>query len=212
MHLAVDCDGCHNPAQGEKYTEAPVDCYGCHQQAYEQTTNPSHTAFDFGTRCDDCHFTPGWIPANANHVKFGLLLEGIHATMRCIDCHTSYAFTNPSCIQCHQPDYQRGHVDQEYIVSEQCADCHTTGEWGFHDHDQLYFPIFSGAHKGRWTTCFAECHLDKQDFSQFTCGLNGICHTHDKDRMDRRHQGEVGGYQYESNHCYHCHSSGRGGD
>lgn len=212
IHLAVDCVECHGTPQGQDYAGTPMRCVDCHREAFNNTTSPSHSAFNFGTLCDDCHTTFGWQPASADHSKFGYFLEGIHAHMSCIDCHLTYNFTSQSCIKCHQDDYVRGHVEKNYIVQESCEDCHTTGEWKFTDHDKLYFPIYSGSHKGKWSTCTAECHITNQDFSQFTCGLNGICHEHDKDRMDRRHQGEVRNYQYDSDACYQCHSNGRGDD
>jgi len=115
-------------------------------------------------------------------------------------------------MTCHEADFVRGHIERDYIVQETCWDCHITSTWNFEEHDKLYFPIYSGTHKGRWSTCSAECHTTDQDYSQFTCGLNGICHAHDKDRMDRRHRGKVGGYEYESNHCYNCHPRGTEGD
>jgi hypothetical protein len=92
--------------------------------------------------------------------------------------------------------------------------CHTsTQDWTDTDysHDVQFFPIYSGEHQGEWTTCSAECHIEPEDFSSFSCGLNGVCHKHDQDEMDDEHEDESG-YVYESSACFDCHPTGESDD
>ncbi|RMF57129.1 MAG: hypothetical protein D6748_11805, partial [Calditrichaeota bacterium] len=87
-----------------------------------------------------------------------------------------------------------------------CEDCHNMTAWrpaNFSGHDN-YFPIYSGAHGGKWDTCM-DCHTSPGSFQVFSC-FEG-CHEHNKNRMDDKHR-EVSGYVYESNACYSCHPSG----
>ena len=209
VHLAVDCIQCHGTVEGQTWTGTPVECEECHIEDYQHTTAPSHTDLDFTTRCDECHFTIGWQPAYANHEQFGLLLESVHSRMNCADCHANFDFNLQDCYTgCHEPDYSRGHEQQNYLTSHDCYLCHTTGTWGFGNHDILYFPIFSGEHRGTWNNDCTICHINDTDFTDFTCGLNGVCHEHEKSKMDDEHRGEASGYVYNSDDCYTCHPNG----
>jgi hypothetical protein len=90
-----------------------------------------------------------------------------------------------------------------------CQTCHTTSRWSpsTFNHDGLYFPIYSGTHRNRWTLC-SECHTNASNFSVFSC-IN--CHEHNRTDTDSHHR-EVTNYVYDSAHCYSCHPSGRSGD
>ncbi|MCF7805021.1 MAG: hypothetical protein K9N46_06575 [Candidatus Marinimicrobia bacterium] len=211
VHLAVYCGSCHSSVRGQTYSGTPVRCEECHIEDYTQTTQPSHETFGFQSTCQDCHNTLGWRPANPDHARFGLLLRGNHGRMACLDCHLIYEFADQNCYQCHQADYNRGHTQQNYIVSQDCWLCHTTGTWRFGNHDELYFPIYSGEHRGTWDNCEV-CHVQLGDFGAFSCGLNGICHAHRQSEMDSEHRGEASGYRYESTACYNCHPDGREDD
>jgi DnaJ-class molecular chaperone len=82
--------------------------------------------------------------------------------------------------------------------------------WGgasFTDHDAQFFPIYSGAHAGRWDSC-QTCHATPGDFSSFTCFA---CHEHSEGAMVDRHR-EVGGFVYDSRACLSCHPRGRAED
>jgi hypothetical protein len=73
------------------------------------------------------------------------------------------------------------------------------------DHDQSWFPIYSGKHLGRWREC-SECHTNMSNYSVYDC-IN--CHPHDdKTKVDGDHRGE-NGYRYDSVGCYDCHPRGR---
>ena len=65
----------------------------------------------------------------------------------------------------------------------------------------MYFPVYSGKHKGVWNQCI-ECHTNPGDFKQNSCT---VCHinpeTNDQHKM-------VSGYYYQSDACLACHPTG----
>ncbi len=86
-----------------------------------------------------------------------------------------------------------------------CTLCHTPTVWSgvdFH-HDADYFPIFTGEHAPRWSSC-ATCHVNPDNFADFTC-FN--CHAHRQTAMDTQHREEPG-YVYASSACLACHPDG----
>jgi hypothetical protein len=68
----------------------------------------------------------------------------------------------------------------------------------------LYFPIYSGTHKGEWSNC-TDCHTNPANYSQFSCT---DCHEHNKADMDDEHRGKRD-YVYNSVNCYSCHPRGK---
>jgi hypothetical protein len=208
VHARTDCARCH---AGGRYAGTPRDCYSCHQADYSGTTNPNHPASGFPTQCDACHDTNGWRPASFDHGRTRFPLTGAHAQVDCARCHAGgrYAGTPTDCYSCHQADYA-GTSNPNHAASgfpTGCESCHTTAAWrpASFDHDGRYFPIYSGAHRGRWSSC-SECHVSSGSYQVFECIL---CHAHsNKSDVDRTHR-EVGGYSYQSAACYRCHRSGR---
>jgi hypothetical protein len=83
--------------------------------------------------------------------------------------------------------------------------CHTTNGWSpsTFNHDQQYFPIFSGKHRNKWANC-SICHTNPNNFAVFSCIT---CHEHNKTKMDNEHR-NVSGYVYNSQACYNCHPNG----
>jgi hypothetical protein len=65
----------------------------------------------------------------------------------------------------------------------------------------LYFPIYSGAHRGEWIAC-KDCHGNSSDYSEFSCIT---CHTNPE--TDDAHD-EVTGYSYSNTACLACHPTG----
>jgi hypothetical protein len=120
---------------------------------------------------------------------------------------TPHPSGNTDCVACHQPDYQREHGTGSGFPTT-CLDCHNQDSWGgaSFNHDSNFFPINSGAHRGRWATC-ATCHTVPGNSKAFTCFS---CHEHDQSPTDSRHR-EVRNYVYDSAACYQCHRNGRGG-
>lgn len=201
--IANDCVLCHN---GD-YNSTPNTCVGCHQADYDGTTNPDHNEANFSTNCLDCHNESEWIPSTYDHSFYPL--KGAHSTLDCNSCHSGgYMGTPNTCIACHQANYD-GAMNPDHASAgfpTDCLDCHNEDAWtpSTFDHDNLYFPIYSGKHEGEWNLC-VDCHTVPSDFSVFSCI---DCHEHnDQTQVDDDHQG-VSGYIYESNACYSCHPTG----
>jgi Zn finger protein HypA/HybF involved in hydrogenase expression len=206
-HSRTDCARCH---AGGRYTGTPTDCYSCHQTNYASTTNPNHQASAFPTQCQTCHTTSAWRPATSDHNKTRFPLTGAHQRVDCARCHVGgrYTGTPTDCNSCHQANYAAttnpNHRSAGFPVT--CQDCHTTSAWkpASFDHDGRYFPIYSGKHRGKWTSC-SECHVSAGNYKAFECIL---CHEHsNKAKVDSDHRGERG-YAYASTSCYQCHRNG----
>ncbi|MFQ5709617.1 MAG: cytochrome c3 family protein, partial [bacterium] len=143
------------------------------------------------------------------------IFSGAHqgAWSECAICHTDVndrkVFT---CLDCHE--HRQSEMDAKHAgiqgysyQSSECLFCHPDGKKGdFADHDNLYFPIFSGKHNNKWDNDCATCHIDSNDRKVFSCLT---CHEHNQTKMDDKHLGEVNGYVYESSACYDCHPDGR---
>ena len=201
--IANDCVLCHN---GD-YNNTPNTCVGCHQADFDGTTNPDHNDANFSTDCLDCHDESAWIPSTYDHSFYPL--NGAHAPLDCNSCHSGgYMGTPNTCIGCHQADFD-GAMNPDHASAgfpTDCLDCHNEDAWtpSTFDHDNMYFPIYSGKHEGEWNLC-VDCHTVPSDFSVFSCI---DCHEHnDQTEVDDDHQG-VSGYIYESNACYSCHPTG----
>lgn len=210
-HAEIRCSSCHEPG-----TMAPLfattdanDCYGCHQPDWQRAHGGA-----FPTTCTDCHTVDGWAGATFDHNTVNFPLVGAHLDLECAKCHTvpgfGPLFTAPSspddCVACHRPDYQREHAGTGFPTT--CLLCHNVDRWNdasFRDHDSQYFPIYSGAHRGRWSGCL-DCHTNAQDFGLFSCTT-----CHEQATTDSHHR-EVSNYLYESTACYSCHPDGRSGD
>jgi hypothetical protein len=202
-HAPLDCQECH--AGG--FVGTPSDCYACHREDYEGTDDPDHVAAGFPTECEACHDTSDWEGATFDHATF-FPLTGAHRTLDCESCHAEgFPGTPTECVGCHLGDYNQtddpDHQAAGFPTS--CEDCHNTSDWedAEFDHDQLFFPIFSGEHEGEWDSC-QDCHVAPSDFGVFECIF---CHAHPQGEMAEEHE-DVSGYQYESMACYACHPDG----
>jgi len=208
-HIAATCALCH--ANGV-YSGTPTDCYGCHQANFNNANNPIHTAPSFSYTCTVCHNTAAWSPSNFNHnTQTGYPLTGSHTTAACALCHPNgqYSGTPTTCYFCHERDYQNA-VDpnhQQAGFPTSCELCHTTITWqgATFDHDNLYFPIYSGTHHEAWNSC-TDCHIGG-NYNSFSCI---DCHEHNQPDMNQAHQG-VPGYVYQSQACFNCHPDGNAG-
>lgn len=205
-HRASSCNGCH--ADGV-YKGKSTTCLSCHQTDYTATTQPPHGSSGIGTVCSSCHTTTAWLPGTFNHSATTFPLTGAHTAATCLSCHGDgvYRGKSTACASCHQADYNQttnpNHTSAQFPTA--CASCHTTATWlgATFDHDSRYFPIYSGKHRGKWSTC-ATCHTSPTDYKVFTCLT---CHEHAKTKMDQEHQGRSG-YVYQSTACYACHPRG----
>jgi len=210
-HASLACARCHS---GGTYAGLSTACVSCHQKDYAATTNPNHTAGRFPTTCESCHTITSWRPAKFDHNATRFPLTGAHAQVSCDRCHPGgrYAGTPTDCYSCHQTDYVGTTSPNHAAVSfpTQCQSCHTTTAWrpASFDHDGRYFPIYSGRHRGQWSSC-SDCHVNAGNYKVFECIL---CHAHsNKSDLDSKHKG-VSGYSYTSAACYRCHPRGVAGD
>ncbi|MEP7367040.1 MAG: hypothetical protein ABI972_27590, partial [Acidobacteriota bacterium] len=205
-HTTVQCALCH---VGGKYTGTTTACAGCHLPAYQSTTNPNHVAAGFPQDCAVCHGTTQWKGATFNHSTTKFPLTGKHTTVQCALCHVNgkYAGTPMDCYSCHAQVYNTV-TNPNHIAAgfpKTCQSCHTTTQWKGATFTHK-FPIYSGSHKGKWSTC-NECHTNPANYTVFMCTN---CHEHDKAKMDKEHQGKKN-YVYNSLNCYSCHPTGKGG-
>ncbi len=212
-HERVTCESCHVSDEAGAFRRLPTDCFACHERDYRDASTIDHVAAQFQTDCRDCHGTSFWGGARFDHaaVSNGFALLGAHATLPCTSCHrrpdNALLFQPPptgndDCIACHRAGYTSAHGSSGYPTT--CADCHNPSRWddASFDHDQSWFPIFSGAHAGRWNRC-SDCHTDPSNYVVFSCFA---CHS--QPDMDAHHQ-QVNGYAYDSALCYSCHPRGR---
>jgi predicted CXXCH cytochrome family protein len=206
-HIGVNCSDCHESG----FSGTTTVCSECHLENYNNSTNPSHTALSLPTNCESCHTTnPGWEPSLFPiHNNFYQLL-GAHASIanNCITCHNgNYNSTPNTCYGCHQDDYNATNNPPHQSIGfpHECESCHTQNAWSpsTFDHDNQYFPIYSGRHEGEWNLC-SDCHTNPTNYSVFSCI---DCHEHNQAEMDDEHEG-VQGYIYNSQACYNCHPDG----
>ncbi|MDH3215033.1 MAG: hypothetical protein OEN01_01925 [Candidatus Krumholzibacteria bacterium] len=213
-HVLLDCASCHLEQVPSNFYETPTRCVACHQMDYLEASQPGHVSGGFHTQCGQCHTFSSWRPGlMPDHDPFFPIFSGRHRNewSSCVQCHTDPGNNSVfNCLTCHehaQPETDGAHVGMSGYVyaSAECYSCHPTGEAGrFVDHDAQFFPIYSGAHNGKWATC-STCHVDRGNASVFDC-LG--CHEHDQNRMDDKHSGEDN-YVYASSACYDCHPDGR---
>lgn len=214
VHAAISCDECHVSETRLRFDRLGNECIDCHLNDYEATTSPGHVESGFSTDCIACHDLAAadwfWSAGSVNHLFFPLT-KG-HAIDDCTACHISTNFSNtPSnCFACHQDDFEAT-IDpdhQAFGFPMECEVCHATESgWPATDftlHDDAYFPIFSGQHRGEWSEC-TDCHTVAGNFSVFSCI---DCHEHnDVNDLADEHD-EVSGYSYNSLACYQCHPKG----
>ncbi len=203
LHRTVSCASCHGDGIYKGKTTA---CSGCHLPKYNATTKPAHAANGIGTTCQTCHTTSGWIPGTYDHNATAFPLTGAHKTVACGNCHGTgvYRGTSKLCASCHLTKYNTttnpNHKTASFPTT--CETCHTTTTWtGAKFAHDGWFPIYSGKHNGRWSSC-ADCHANNANYKEFTCLT---CHT--KTKTDSDHRGRSG-YSYTSAACYSCHPRG----
>jgi len=211
-HRTVDCASCH---VGGRFDGTPTDCWSCHQQTYTDVADPSHVQGQYDHNCTICHTTTAWQPAQFDHSNGPFPLTGAHRQVECASCHVNGRFggTPSDCYTCHTNDFNNvgnpNHRNAQF--PHDCTVCHTTNNWDSNfnqQHDQQWFPVYSGEHRGEWATC-ADCHSNPNNYQVFECIT---CHEHnDRNEVDRDHR-EVRDYAYNSAACYRCHPDGRGDD
>lgn len=206
-HITTECSQCHPNA----YAGTTTVCSECHITEFNQSVNPNHVELGLANTCETCHTTEaGWAPAKLDNHNDFYQLNGKHITTDCFSCHEgNYTETPNLCFGCHADDYNQTtnppHVASQF--STECETCHNEDAWtpATFDHDNEFFPIYSGKHQGEWTNC-NECHTTANDYSVFSCI---DCHEHNQSSTDGEHNG-VSGYTYNSIACLECHPNGDG--
>ena len=211
-HAQAACRSCHVSLEFAS-AKPKSDCVSCHQDIHQN---------EFGTDCARCHSTLNFIEYSRMRRAHNLTrfpLSGSHLTLDCGDCHVpvaqghlQYVNTPAQCVDCHLDDFQATtNPDHEANnTPRDCLRCHNTLAFipaREPNHDGLYFPIYSGRHKGKWSSC-SDCHINPNDRTQFECIL---CHAHDNPTTLQSQHNGVNGYQYTSQACYTCHPTGRAG-
>ena len=213
-HNTAACIDCHKSVSQLEFEPLGVECIDCHRQDYLATSNPNHIQTNISTDCMECHRIEAheWSASGINH-EFFPLTKG-HALPNCATCHTNgtSAPLSPECYSCHQNDYASttNPPHQSSGFSTDCAQCHTTDpDWkpAAFDHDNQYFPIYSGEHRGEWNSC-VDCHTQEGNYSVFSCI---DCHEHNRSEMDDEHKDE-NDYVYNSISCLTCHPTGKSDD
>jgi hypothetical protein len=156
-HAAVGCEKCHLPKGAQTvYRVAFAACTACHQDAHQG----QFAAAPHKNRCEDCHDTGGWKPADftvAAHNRTSFALKGAHVAVPCSACHMARGAETPyhpaaaNCTDCHQDPH--GKME----VSARCENCHTLVSWkerGPFDHSRTSFALL-GRHAA--VDCLA-CH------------------------------------------------------
>lgn len=204
-HTTVNCSECHING----YSGTSTVCTDCHNNIYLQTTNPNHNSLGLSNDCAICHSTnPNWSPAGFPDHNNYYVLQGAHSGIAndCVDCHNgNYNNTPNTCFGCHENDYNQT-TDPSHTAAQfptDCQSCHTQNAWdpSTWDHDNMYFPIYSGKHNNKWNEC-NDCHINPSNYSIFSCT---VCHS--QNSTNSKHNG-VNGYVWESNACYACHPDG----
>ena len=206
-HTSLLCTACHAPPNNALIYPVPTganDCVACHRADFDR----QHTGSNFSTNCLTCHTNTVWTGATFDHasVARGFALLGKHTSLPCSACHApdGRALFSPAgnadCVACHRADYDRKHTGSGFPTT--CGNCHTQNTWtgATFNHD-LIFPINSGKHAGKWSSC-QQCHTVPSDYRVFSCTT-----CHGKSKTDGDHSG-VSGYAYDSNRCFNCHPRG----
>jgi len=213
-HADLSCTQCHSGKsidEFHRFASKGMDCINCHQDAHQNF---------WGSDCERCHTPDNWNPEQSfrRHDQTLFPLNGGHFGIDCYLCHTSPYQTPPlDCQVCHQADFLpdlSAHAGLSNTTD--CATCHAPTRWNqilAINHDG-FFPIYSGNHRGEWSSC-ATCHTQSGDYQTFTCFGSGC---HNVSRMNSEHcEGSncerCGSETYPSSgvspqDCYACHPQG----
>lgn len=135
----------------------------------------------FGDDCASCHTPEGFGEAELSaEFQHPVALEGAHAGLECLDCHTAGERLTYGCAACHTPPGERH-------FGPACADCHTPA--GFQgatiEPEQHPIPLVGAHLRATCDVCHAEgkripvyvcsnCHRPPEKHLEGTCDE---CHT-----------------------------------
>jgi hypothetical protein len=145
-HANVLCSECHIGERKPEYV-----CSNCHQPPMEP---------HFGDVCSDCHTPFGWDQADLGDFQHPIALEGAHANLDCVACHTAGQELTYECANCHQPP-------SDTHFNDNCEQCHTPTSFADATMPPELHPIpLVGAHQR--ATCDV-CHAEGQRVPEYVC-------------------------------------------
>lgn len=156
-HHFVSCTSCHPRS---RFWGTPQACEACHLDRYRAVTSPNHAEARFPLDCSLCHVTSRFKGSRGGHpASSPFPLTGKHAEASCRGCHGSgpYSPLNPSCVSCHQADYDAttkpAHASTG--IGTQCSICHNPSGWtgARTDHAQTQFPLTGKHAQAPCTAC-----------------------------------------------------------
>ena len=213
-HATLDCAECHPPtAQGRsQYVGVSPDCAACHRAEYDATTDPAARPVGLPARLRATATRRARGAARASTTR----ARASRSPARTCRCRATLSWRRR--VQGQGPGLRvlpprrvrrdgRPARTSRLGFPVSCEGCHNTTTWGGARSTTTarYFPIYSGAHNGRWASC-STCHTNPTNYATFTC-LS--CHPARRPRGDRREA--LAGRRatsYDSPACYSCHPRG----
>ena len=138
-HFGEDCAECHTPEGFEQADmgdfqhpvplvgeHAELDCLACHSAGMDLTYECAEchrppAEPHFGENCEECHTPEGFDQAPQGSFQHPVALEGEHATLDCMACHSAGFDLVFECANCHQPP--------DVHPQAACEACHTPQGW-----------------------------------------------------------------------------------
>jgi hypothetical protein len=171
-HATADCNRCHVSASLLRFDNIRTDCYACHKAQYDATQVPNHRQVGFDTDCARCHNMVGrdWNSFGKGFDHGGFPLTGGHK-LACDACHIDNNYKvklSPNCSSCHGVDNSNPvAAHQTKFKAYDCSACHSPKGWNvisFKQHDGSFGKIYSGKHKGKWSSC-TDCHSNDANYT-----------------------------------------------
>lgn len=159
-HMATPCFACHlNEDSGEwEFRNIGQACVDCHENIHLEEIPGTYFPEE---NCTVCHVTDDWKSSQFDHNQTAFVLEGVHLSTACIDCHfdeesNARVFTglDANCFSCHEDQHYEQFADASGQTD--CASCHGFENWDAvnFSHDNSAFPL-DGKHQD--VAC-EECH------------------------------------------------------
>jgi hypothetical protein len=119
-HAEIDCQACH---EEQIYQGTPTECRVCHPE-------PEIHAGFFGLKCEYCHSTTTWYPAQLVSHQFPIN-HGDQGEVDCEVCHVA-TYSGYSCYGCHEHEINEivdKHEDLNISAGQlaTCIECHVDG-------------------------------------------------------------------------------------
>ncbi len=174
-HATADCNRCHTSASSLRFDNIRSDCYACHKDKYDATTSPNHRAAGFDTDCARCHSMVGrnWLSNGRGFDHGAFPLTGGHK-LDCIACHLNNDYSKKLSTDCSTCHSLTGAQNAKYpahatkFAAFDCSACHSIQAWDagikFKQHDSNFGKIYSGKHKGKWSSC-TDCHTNDANYA-----------------------------------------------